>query len=95
MAAWFIESEYQHIGDMVMQKTMPWAVGKPAVQVLVLKGIDNSIKKKQHEIVVFIILLKNTNNLLQLEGKIYFCFLLIDLCFAIISIFLNGCFYKN
>ncbi len=80
---------------MVMQKTMSWVVEKHVVQVLVLKGIDNIIKKKQHEIVVFIILLKNTNNLLQLEGKMYFCFSLIDLCFTIISTFLNGCFYKN
>ncbi len=46
MAEWFIESEYQHIGDIVMQKTMSWVVEKHVVQVLVLKGKHNIINKK-------------------------------------------------
>ncbi len=54
MAEWFIESEYQHIGDIVMQKTMSWVVEKHVVQILVLQGIQNIIKKKNNMKLLFL-----------------------------------------
>ncbi len=46
MAGLFIESQYQQIGDMVMEKTMSWVVGKHTVQILVLKGMYNINEQK-------------------------------------------------